>query len=548
MRSLRTRSAPHGGTPLRWLMVSWGCWVTAEWASLIAVSVVGYDAAGAAGVGLVGAARVVPAALLGPLAGTVADRLPRPRALASVHLSWCLVSLSLAWVAATGAPLAVLLGVVGAGSLTSSVFKPCLNALVPQLVAGPRELIAANSTYAAVEATGTILGPVLAALLLTLLGPGATFLGLTAVFLAAGLASLQIDTAYQPGRAGPVAGLRWLSETSRGFTALVQPATLPVFGLFMGQTAMRGLLNVFVVVLALQQDASGRVGSFFAAIGVGGLVGAVAAARRAGGSVGDAQWFGLGVSLWGSAVLVIGLLPSAGVAWVALAVLGLGNALADVHGYTLLHRFVPYHLAGRAWGAYWSCCAGTVALGSLAAPVLIGALGLRSAMVLTGAALVLACALLLRRLRVVDALTAGRPADVALLTGVPFLSRMTPIGLELLARQANELDLPAGTPVTCEGDPGDRFYVVAAGALVVRQRGCEVRHLGPGDAFGEIALLDDVPRTATVTTAGDSRLLCIDRATFIGAVTGHRATEQAAHGTVARHLHEDADRSGRPRP
>ena len=389
-------------------MASWGCWVTAEWASLIAVSVVAYDAAGPAGVGLAGAARVVPAAVLGPFAGAVADRLPRPLVLASVHWSWGLISLSLAWVAAGGAPLAVLLAVVGVGSLTSSVFKPCLNALVPQVVAGPKELIAANSTYAAIEATGTIVGPVLSGLLLTLLEPQATFLALAVLFLAAGLVSLRISTAYQPARPAPAAGLRRLTATLSGFTVLFQPAILPVSALFRGQTVMRGLLNVFVVVLAMQDEASGRVGSYFAAIGVGGLVGA-AATGRAGGGARNARWFGLGISLWGGAVLAIGLHPSPATAYAALAVLGLGNALADVHGYTLLHRLVPDHLAGRAWSAHWSCSAASVALGSLAAPVLIGALGIRGAMLLSGAALVLACALLLRRLGVVDRLATGRP-------------------------------------------------------------------------------------------------------------------------------------------
>jgi hypothetical protein len=199
----------------------------------------------------------------------------------------------------------------------------------------------------------------------------------------------------------------------------------------------------------------------------------------------------------------------------------------------LVNRLVPDHLAGRTWGAFNALGAGVVALGSVAAPVLVSAFGLRGAMVLTGVLLGLSPVLSWRWLHRLDGLASGRAEDVELLRRVPLFAAMSLVGVERLAQGAGTREVPAGEVVVRQGEHAAEFYVVATGEAEVSRNGREVRRLGPADAFGEIALLEPGPRTATVTVTAPTRLLVLDRDGFISAVTGHRPTDDLARQRVA---------------
>lgn len=369
----------------------------------------------------------------------------------------------------------------------------------------------ANSAYSTVEAGGTVLGPLLCALLLATLNPESTFLALAALFAAGAVVSALIRSHYQPARVQPAARPKLLLEPLRGFAVLLAPGGIRVaFALFTLQTILRGFLNVFIVVLALTSfdGGEGQASNLFAAVGVGGLLGA-AVTLGVGAGEKTARWFTVGIILWGLPVLVIGIWPEPAAAWLAMAVLGFGNAIEDVYGFSLLNRLVPDHLAGRAFGAFHSSAEAAIAAGSLLAPLLIAGVGLSWAMAITGSALVAAAVLLWPALRKIDAQLTSR-----------------------LVRSTEELLLRDGEAAVRQGEVGDRFYVIARGCLSVDQNGVERRRLGPGEAFGEIALLQTVPRTASVTSVGASRLLGIDGHSFVAAVTGHRGAEQAARRTV----------------
>jgi len=487
--------------------------------------------------------RVLPAALLGPLAAIVSDRLPRARVLAAVHVCWVVITVATGCLAAVDAPLAAILVVVGLGSVAISVFKPCVNAMVPQLVSSPNQLIVATSAYSTVEGAGTILGPLLSGLLLATVDPAPAFFVLAVVFAAGALAAVGISSPFKPSRRAPSTTRGALLEPLRGFRALLtEPEPRVIFGLFMLQTTMRGLLNVFVVVLALSTfDDQGQAGSLFAAIGVGGLLGAVVT-LGGGGVHRSALWFAVGISLWGIPTALVGAWPDPLVAWCALAVLGLGNAVADIYGISLLNRLIPDHVAGRAWGAFYCTAAAATAVGSVGAPLLIALVGLPWAMSATGVVLALSPLVMWRQLRSVDTAAAANPDVVALLHQVPTFAPMTGIAMERLARSTAGLNLLDGETVVREGDLGDRFYVVLEGRVSVSQAGRERRLLGPGDAFGEIALLKAMPRTATVMSVGASRLLLIEGESFVAAVTGHRVAEQLAQDAADDMLHGDDTR------
>ena len=96
--------------------------------------------------------------------------------------------------------------------------------------------------------------------------------------------------------------------------------------------------------------------------------------------------------------------------------------------------------------------------------------------------------------------------------------------------------MQAGTEVIRQGDPGDRFYVIESGRLRVTVDGAPAGELGPGEFFGEIALLRNVPRTATVTAETESRLHALDREEFLAAVTGHAPSARAADAVVGARL------------
>jgi MFS family permease len=246
------------------------------------------------------------------------------------------------------------------------------------------------------------------------------------------------------------------------------------------------------------------------------------------------------MSLWGLPVLLIGLSPRSVLAWLALAVIGCGNAVADVNGITVVHRLIPDHLLGRAFGAFWGLAAASVAVGSLVAGPLIDHIRLRPAMGASGLAMGLLPAVVWPWLRRVDTEVAVDEHRLALLRGLPLFAPLTRFSIEHLARRATPLAVEAGGTVVRQGEPGELFYVVEEGELAARVDGGERTRLRAGDCFGEIALLHRVPRTATVQALTTARLLALDGPTFVAAVSSHAGAQSAAFALADERLTRDA--------
>jgi MFS family permease len=419
--SLKSTASRHAlaRPQLRRVLAAWFIGVAAEWALLLTVSVTALTRGGASAVGIVGAARVVPAVLAAPVVSTLIDRLPRGRVLLLVEAAWAalvaLIPLSL-----LDNSLFPLYLVVAASAVVSCAFRPAVNAIIPQLVKRTEDLTAANSAYSTLEALGTLLGPLSAVLLVGTLPTWARY---EVIAIAVALPVLFVTRIRTISKASPRARpsrRRRLLEPLAGFRALVaSPPARAVLTLFVAQCTMRGLLNVFVVAAAASVLGVGPAGAgpLFAALGVGGLVGSVvtiasAASRRL------ALPFALGMALWGLPVLLIALLPRPVVAWFALAAVGGGNAIADIKGFTVFHRLVPDHLLGRAFGAFWACTAAGVTAGSVAASPLIHRIGLLPAMGATGLVMGLLPLVLWTALRPVDAQVVDEHRS-ALLRDVP---------------------------------------------------------------------------------------------------------------------------------
>jgi CRP-like cAMP-binding protein len=127
-------------------------------------------------------------------------------------------------------------------------------------------------------------------------------------------------------------------------------------------------------------------------------------------------------------------------------------------------------------------------------------------------------------------------AELELLRRLPVFAPLPPVALEQVATHLSRVHFRAGDAVFRQGDHGDSFYVVVDGEVMVAPTGRPAVTLGPGDSFGEIALLRDVPRTATVIARTDAELLALERDVFIAAVTGHAPSAEAADAVIATHL------------
>jgi MFS family permease len=520
---------------LRRLELAWAGSTIGYWSYGIALAVYAYQAGGATAVGLVGLIRILPSALASPFAALLADRFPRRRVmiLADVVRAAALLLAGLAVV--LGLPAGLVYALSAVFSLASSTFRPAQAALLPSLASSPEELTAANVASSTIESVGMFVGPALGGVLLAATSTSVVFFVAagTLVWSAVLVGRIQfVAAAERPtARAGGLAG-----ELLAGFRAVGVDGRLRLLvGLFSAQTLVCGVLNVLLVVVALELLATGEagVGYLNSAVGVGGLLGALVAlglvSRRL------APGFALGLLLWGLPIALIGVWPNLWLAVLLLGLVGVGNTLVDVAGQTLLQRAVADEVLARAFGVLESLLLGTIALGAAVAPLLIAGLGIRPALLATGLFLPVLAVLTWRRLVTID--TAARPParELALLGAVPIFAPLPAPTLEGLASHLVRLGVPAGTRLFRQGDPGDRFYIIAAGEADVAVDG-QHKTLGPGDYFGEIALLRDLPRTATLTAQTDLELYALGREEFVATVAGHPPSAEAADTVIATRL------------
>src|SRR5262249_40406726 len=223
-------------------------------------------------------------------------------------------------------------------------------------------------------------------------------------------------------------------------------------------------------------------------------------------------------------------------AFVLLVIVGVGVTVVDVSAVTLLQRAAQGELLAHALGLLQAIFVATVALGTLAAPLLVSAVGARTALLLTGIPLPLLAAALWRRLRTLDTGETHESSWVRRLADTAIFAPLSSSAREQLARSLRDRAFPPGAIVFSQGDRGDDFYLIDEGEVGVEVDGRRVRTLGPGDYFGEIALLRDVPRTATIRTVGGVRRLALDRESFLATVTGNRGSADAAEAAVGARL------------
>jgi MFS family permease len=517
-----------------------------DWLYLVALLVVVYrESSDPFLLGVIGGARIIPYVLLSVPAGIVVDRYDRRLVLIVTDLIRGVAMIGLAANTFLDGPVLLTVALAIFATCFAVFFRPSMGAYLPSLVRDEAELGPANSVYATLSEITFIIGPAVGGLIIAATDLGWAFVINAVSFLApvvilwtlppnnprAAKSGAQAVGDGEPGEAAD-GGADGASDggAADGGAAGVPVRTIlrPVAGLAIFDVVtgfLWGGLSVALVIFAVDRLGAGEdaTGFLWAAIGVGGVFGAVASSsiilRPNLGPV-----LLLGAIVLSVGFVFLGMVESVPLALVALGVVAAGALLAQVVGETVLQRVVPDAIRGRTLGTLQTLSTLTYAAGSFAVPVLMVGIGAQAILTVGGIAIMAAAIgtfVLVgphfQRGAATEAAAAalGRVARLPLFAGVP------PAALEVAVTRLVPVPVTAGTVVIREGDPSDRFYIIESGRFSVDQLDAgtrlqrRLRVMGPDEVFGELGLMHNAPRSATVTAETDGRLLALDGPDFL---------------------------------
>ncbi len=513
---------------LRRIAAGFAIFTMAEHATWIAILVYAYKRGGTAEAGIVALVMLIPAALIAPFAATAGDRFPRHRVLVASYAIQSVAMLTAAAALLSEAPALVVYVLAAAASASIVLTRPAQGALLPHVAQRPDELTAANVVAGSIEGLAILVGPAVAGIVLATVNAGAVFL----VFglLLAGSAVLMLGLVVEPGSPVVPVDKPATAAALDGIRTLIsEPAPRLVVAVVASAWILWGAIDVLSVMLAIDllKIGEGGAGFLVSAIGAGGLIGSIGGLAL----VGRRRLAGpllLGLVLWGLPLVGIGIAPQTALAFGFVAIAGAGRAILDAAGRTLLQRVCTDDVLARILGVLEGLQMAALAIGSLAAPVLVLVLGPQRALIVAGLIMPAIALLTWRGLRSIDTGVVVPDAWLAALRGVPMFAPLSPAVVERLAGGANAWTAKAGSAIITEGEAGDRFHMIVSGTVEVTVGGRHVRDEGTGEFFGEIALVRDIPRTATVRATTDVELLSIAREPFLAALTGHRSSRSVA--------------------
>jgi hypothetical protein len=523
---------------VRRIELGWGFSVVGEAASTVALVVFAFAAGGAGLVAVYGLFRMLAGVTVALGIAGIGDRVRSEVPLrGSTALKAILLTLATVTAAMDGPALGVIVLAASSSGLEGA-YRPLQAATLQWLVRTPAELAAANVVASMMESTGNLIGPVVAGVLLAVADPTASIALAAAFFGLAWLSLLRLTVESRRPASGSNRVLHDMVTGVKAFVRLAPPGGFAI--LAFAQTFVRGAVTVLIAVLAVDVLALGEqaVGWLNAALGVGGLIGGVIAAAvvrvtRLG------RTFIAGVLLWGLPLVLLWLVINPAVAYLAFVAIGIGNAMEDVGAFTLVTRLLSPRMTARVLGVLELAALAGIGLGSVAAPSLLDAFDMRGTLALLGLALTGLTIAHARRFARIDRTMPQPGREVDLLRNLPIFAPLPLAITELLTTELRPQEFESGSVVMREGDPGEEFHVIASGSASVTVRGEPRPSLGSGDCFGEIALLRDMPRTATIIAAEPLHTLALRREQFLTAVASSARSGVAAESLVAERLSQD---------
>ncbi len=507
----------------------------AEFGTWVALLVYAFLQGGTAEAGVIGLVILIPPVAVAPLASSLGDRMRRDRALGLGYLAEALTCMATGLVLALGSPSIVVYAVALIAACAFTLTRPVHLAILPDLAQRPEELIAGNAASTTLEQLGYFLGPILSAVMLAIRGPGLVFGVLGASLLVS--CALTVSLPKPPGEwsgsgeSGPKPGI--LAATRAGLSELHENGGARSLVLLAGaHWLVLGMIEVLVISLAVDVLRMGQSGPgvLLGAAGLGGFVGALATLSLVGrprlSPVMLAAALAIGIPL-----MIVAAVSMPAAAGILLALSGAGSAFFDVTDRTLVQRFVHDDYLSRVFGLQESTQLAGAGLGSVSAALVVALVGTTGAFVTTGAVMPVLAAVAWRSVRSEESQVAPPGRALQVLRAVKPFDLLAAPKLERVARRLVPVAATDGQVLIREGDPGDRFFVIARGTVGVWKGGTRVAALGAGDYFGEIALLRDVPRTATVIAEGPAELFALEREEFLATVAASRAL--AAHAVAS---------------
>lgn len=507
--------------------------------------------------------RTIPYVVLGPLGGVLADRYDRRVVMIASDLSRAVLMFLLAASAASSMHAAVAIGLAFMTAAAGTAYGPSVAAMTPSVVS-ERALAGANASMGTIEHIALIVGPAIGGLLLLLGSAALAFVvnGITFLFSAACVVWIRTRSATSNETSARQSVTRRMIDGLNAITS--SPQVTIVVAFVFAASFLYGHESVLLVFVSerLLGTGSEGVGFLNAAIGAGGVLAAGATSRLAR-SERSRRILTLGIV---ASALPLAIVAAVGSPWIAYGLMGLigaGSIAFEVVSMTLLQRGVPRDVLARVFGMLDSLAVAGVMLGSLVAPLLVAALGLRATLVVVGTSIPLLVIALTPGLKRLEARAASRAEELAPVADVfarspIFLGAPLPALEALAAATKRELIAP-GTIVLREGEPADDVFLVVQGSLAVSAAAPQeaallaLGELGPGDLFGEIGIIEELPRTATVTALTDCDVLRIPGADFVAAIhQGPTLSGTLVDGIVGRlartHPHYRASVVGQEEP
>jgi MFS family permease len=503
----------------------------------VAVFVYAFDQGGTQEVGIVSILVLVPAGVLAPVAAALGDRFRRELVVRFGYLAQSVTTGIVATALIVGAPPGVVYVLAAIAAIMYTTGRPNHHALMPLLSESPEQVAAANSVSSLAEGIGYTVGGIVAAVLADS-GAGAVFAAAAVALLLGTVLTVGVRTQALERITGPFRPWTLAADAARGMAILVRAPGARLLVLLAGVVAVSsGALGVLMVPLAIDTLGLGDAGVGFLTtmVSVGLLVGAgasvaFAARRRLTGPI------VLGAAIFAVSGLLFGWAAATVVAVIASIVYGAALTLLDVLGRTMLQRTTTDDVLTRVFGAVEALWLLGYAGGAALAPVLESWLGLSWAFATAGLAVVATALAIVVGLRKIDASAVLPERQLGLLGRIPMFATLPRMDLERLARQLDRIDTPAGTEVIRQGDVGDRFYVIDDGRFEIVIDGKPISVQTEGGYFGEIALLQDVPRTATVRAIEDGAVWALDQEAFLATLTDLPQAARAAHAISAERL------------